>query len=60
MKVKTPPFMYDYLTRVLHEKREEAKEEGDFIEAENILRITEFLERKLEKEEDMNDPPGLF
>ena len=59
-KIKTPPFMYNYLMTLLHDKREEAKEERDFIEAENILRLTEFLGRNLELAEDMNDPPSLF
>ena len=50
-KIKTPSNIYDHLYELLNEKMKEERFDGLDERAEFTLRIIEFLERHLEREE---------
>ena len=50
-KIKTPSDIYDHLYKLLNAKMKEERFDGLDEKAEITLRIIEFLERHLEREE---------
>lgn len=55
--VKTPPEIYDKIFDVLSDKMYYHRSYGGWEDAEIMMRVIEFLERHLEKDESEQPPP---